>query len=627
MALGLIPLGGYVKMLGQDDDPRRAEEEAARIRQGGDASGAPALDPRSYPAKPVYARMIIISAGVIMNLIFAVLMGAAAFVVGVPYTPTIVGRVAPGDPAWHAGLQAGDQVLQVGVMRKPNERLYFQDMLEEVAIAGIASKGQKMPLSFRRDGKEQSIEIVGTQRHDDKGLRTMIGIEALKGTTLSSGLTHSEVVDEDKPEYLGLKPGDKILAVDGVTLPIDERFQSPTNVAVCERLNAKMSQPVKVTVQRLEAKSKTTETLELELPPVPRKTLGLRYAVGAITSVLANSPGAVAGVKEGDQVVGFNGTAVQDGLNLHLELLKYCGQEVSLTVKPAAENASTLEVKWTVPALPRLAEVGLVPAPVGQELYGSGLVYTVRPVLSGMESMASTGEGPFQAGDVVKQIKIVGDKKELSDLKKKYGAMVLEEIAIDSFHDPIYVDFLIQILPLDTRFQVSVERDGKTVENELRIKKSDSWFAKDRNLDFEGLAAIHKTDSAWEAMSLGANETWRRMKMVGRFLGLLVTGKVPFKLLGGPGTIFYQASTAAAEGPTKLLLFLVLLSANLAILNSLPIPALDGGHMVFLLTEWIMGKPVDEELQAKITMVGVLGLLLLMAFVIFNDVNFLTGRR
>ncbi len=62
--IGMIPLGGYVKMLGQDDDPRRAEQEAARIRQktddGEDAKVQ--LDPRSFPAKPVYARMIIISA-------------------------------------------------------------------------------------------------------------------------------------------------------------------------------------------------------------------------------------------------------------------------------------------------------------------------------------------------------------------------------------------------------------------------------------------------------------------------------------------------------------------------------------------------------------------------------------
>ena len=68
----------------------------------------------------------------------------------------------------------------------------------------------------------------------------------------------------------------------------------------------------------------------------------------------------------------------------------------------------------------------------------------------------------------------------------------------------------------------------------------------------------------------------------------------------------------------SLLLFLTFLSANLAILNFLPIPALDGGHMMFLTAEAIRGKPVNEELQVRMTLVGVMCLLALMAFVIIK---------
>jgi len=71
-------------------------------------------------------------------------------------------------------------------------------------------------------------------------------------------------------------------------------------------------------------------------------------------------------------------------------------------------------------------------------------------------------------------------------------------------------------------------------------------------------------------------------------------------------------------------MFLVMLSANLAIVNFLPIPALDGGHMMFLTAEAIMGKPVNEALQMKLTMVGVIGLLMLMGAVITNDIFNLT---
>ncbi|MFM8707310.1 MAG: site-2 protease family protein, partial [Planctomycetia bacterium] len=89
--IGALPLGGYVKMLGQDDNPAAAAEEARRARaliESGDlpheptSDPHPAWDPRSYPAQSVPERMAIISAGVIMNVIFAVLMASWAFGLG-----------------------------------------------------------------------------------------------------------------------------------------------------------------------------------------------------------------------------------------------------------------------------------------------------------------------------------------------------------------------------------------------------------------------------------------------------------------------------------------------------------------------------------------------------------------
>lgn len=81
-----------------------------------------------------------------------------------------------------------------------------------------------------------------------------------------------------------------------------------------------------------------------------------------------------------------------------------------------------------------------------------------------------------------------------------------------------------------------------------------------------------------------------------------------------------MAANEASSSPSRLLLFLTLLSANLAILNFLPIPALDGGHLMFLIAEAIRGKPLNEALQVRLTMVGVMCLLCLMAFAILNDV-------
>ena len=101
----------------------------------------------------------------------------------------------------------------------------------------------------------------------------------------------------------------------------------------------------------------------------------------------------------------------------------------------------------------------------------------------------------------------------------------------------------------------------------------------------------------------------------------LVTGRLSPTNLSGPAGIIFAAGSFASEGFPSLLMFLVLLSANLAILNFLPIPALDGGHMLFLAAEGIRGKPVDERLQIRLTIAGVICLLSLMVFATAMDTN------
>ncbi len=110
--IGVLPLGGYVKMLGQEDNPARVAEELERAKRRPAKTGggeAVKLDPRSYLAQSVPERMAIISAGVIMNVIFAFVFASIAYAMGVEYTPCVIGGVLPGEAAWQAGLQPGDE--------------------------------------------------------------------------------------------------------------------------------------------------------------------------------------------------------------------------------------------------------------------------------------------------------------------------------------------------------------------------------------------------------------------------------------------------------------------------------------------------------------------------------------
>ena len=94
----------------------KAAAEAEKIRvetEGEDGETRVELDPRSYAAKSVPQRMLIISAGVIMNVIFALIAFPLAFSIGVPFDAPVIGSVTAGGPAWEAGLQPGDRVKSI----------------------------------------------------------------------------------------------------------------------------------------------------------------------------------------------------------------------------------------------------------------------------------------------------------------------------------------------------------------------------------------------------------------------------------------------------------------------------------------------------------------------------------
>jgi regulator of sigma E protease len=108
--------------------------------------------------------------------------------------------------------------------------------------------------------------------------------------------------------------------------------------------------------------------------------------------------------------------------------------------------------------------------------------------------------------------------------------------------------------------------------------------------------------------------------MVYSFLRRIGTQVSPFAL-GGPVTIARAAGGEASEGVSRLLLFLTMLSANLAVINFLPIPLLDGGHMVFLILEGILRRPVSEKIVVAFHYVGFMFIISLMMFVLGLDVG------
>jgi len=194
--IGILPMGGYVKMLGQDDNPANIAEQ---VRES-EASGAGAMatkeitgpdgekfvvDRRSYLAKSVPQRMAIISAGVIMNIIFAFIFAMIAFGMGVPYIPCIVSQTAPGSPAWQAGIRPGDEIVKVSAIENPS----FTQLMQNVTLGDLEAG---VPFVIRRADSEQEESLLLTPKQGKglakvgiappNSLRLAKTLPALKGT-------------------------------------------------------------------------------------------------------------------------------------------------------------------------------------------------------------------------------------------------------------------------------------------------------------------------------------------------------------------------------------------------------------------------------------------------------------
>ncbi len=123
----------------------------------------------------------------------------------------------------------------------------------------------------------------------------------------------------------------------------------------------------------------------------------------------------------------------------------------------------------------------------------------------------------------------------------------------------------------------------------------------------------------FESCFLGVKRTWLFAEAIFRFLGGLITGSVSAKMIGGPVFIARVAGEAARHGFGNLLWLMAFLSVNLAIVNLLPIPILDGGHLVFLTLEKLRRRPLTLKQRAIAQQIGLFFILIFISYVTFND--------
>ena len=171
-----------------------------------------------------------------------------------------------------------------------------------------------------------------------------------------------------------------------------------------------------------------------------------------------------------------------------------------------------------------------------------------------------------------------------------------------------------------------VERDSKQVAILVTPKSQDmkTIFGSKKNISIIGIAPsdeiVYVKYGFLKSIYMGAEKLWTLTYITCRALWASITGAIPIKeSMTGPVGIFYITGQAAKLGLVYLLQLMGVLSASLAIFNLLPVPVLDGGHILFLAIEKIRRKPVSLKMQDSVTQVGISLLVVLMLFVFYND--------
>jgi regulator of sigma E protease len=128
-----------------------------------------------------------------------------------------------------------------------------------------------------------------------------------------------------------------------------------------------------------------------------------------------------------------------------------------------------------------------------------------------------------------------------------------------------------------------------------------------------------------EAIGVSVSKTWDMSIFLVKMVGRMITGEASVKNLSGPISIAQTAGKSASYGFAYFVKFLALVSISLGVLNLLPIPVLDGGHLFFFLIEAIKGSPLSEQAQLQGQKIGMILLLALMALAFYVDIARLLG--
>lgn len=504
--LSAIPLGGYVKMFG--DDPSAEISEADKAA--------------SFLHKPVGQRIAVVLAGPLMNLLFAFILFTAIAMIGEKAVFPAVGDLDAASAAATAGFKPGDTVLAVTDTAGVVQKIATWSDLDKVVQTHADSK-----LKFdvqRNEGKNESVEATPKLVANPNVLalkREVGGIEGLSFTSRAS--TIAVATGDGAAAKAGLRTGDTITKINSTPI----RRWRELNFAAGTFAN---ESEIQITVQRgllesyLEEKSEPkTMEFKLAVPAVAKGKTGLEAlkAMGFddpelyLGSVEKGAPAEKAGLKPGDLLKSINGESITKFEDVIAKIRTFNGKDA---------------LRFAVIRESKPVEFDIIP-----------------------------------------------------NVKKRMNASAQEESRFEVGIRPMIIDDAVQTV--DTT-----------------------------------------TGNILEAMERGVVRSGETSAAVVMGVVRLFQGEVSSKNVGGFLSIGQMAKKSWSMGASEFLFAMAMISINLFILNLLPVPVLDGGHLVFYTIEAIRGAPLSLQKMELAQRVGAALLVGLMVFALFNDVSRLWFR-
>ena len=320
----------------------------------------------------------------------------------------------------------------------------------------------------------------------------------------------------------------------------------------------------------------------------------------------AGTAAAMAGVTTGSTVRAVNGQAIASWQDLRWEVLRQAldREPLHLDVQgpPPESVASRVVLQTSQFDLQELEKDPLRP-------FGLLLFRPPIPAIIGRVTPGSAAESAgMQIGDRIVAI----DAETIADWSR------VATIARASIDKPL--NFVVDRAGIRHTMVVvprSVEDGG------LRVGRI--GLAPQENSDEISNMTVTVSYGPIEAFGRACVQTWDTSVLSLRMMGRMLTGELSWKNLSGPVTIADYAGQSARLGLSYYLRFLALISISLGVLNLLPVPVLDGGHLMYYLAEFIKGGPVSERALEIGQQIGLALLALLMAFAFYNDFNRLVG--